>query len=128
MSIYRRGADFERFLVTEFWGRGWAAVRAAGSGTRAEPVPDVLAAKNGKIIIVECKTTKKDRLSLSTAIKQLAEFQKTSGGKAYIAVRFFRQRPRFYPLEELLKKKNRTIHDTDSYQSIDTILGEQNTL
>ncbi len=126
--MYRRGADFERHLVTVFWEKGWAAVRAAGSGTRKEPVPDVMAAKEGRMIVVECKTTKKDRLSLKTAINQLADFHKVSGGDAYIAVRFFRKQPRFYRLEELMKKRNFTIHETDEYLALDTILGCQSLL
>jgi len=128
MSIYKRGADFERKLVTLFWGRGWAAVRAAGSGTRKEPVPDVIAVKDEKVIVVECKTTKKDRLSLKSAIQQLAEFTKLSGGKGYIAIRFYRKHPRFYDLDELMKKKNYTIRETHEYLNLDTVLGEQRRL
>ena len=128
MSIYRRGADFERALVTEFWERGWAAVRAAGSGTRKEPVPDVLAVKDGRVVMVECKTTTKDRLSLKTAITELAGFARVAGGDAYIAIRFFRQQPRFYSIRELLGKGSYTIRDTDEYLSLDTVIGEQKRL
>ena len=125
MSRYERGASFERQLVTEFWERGWAAMRAAGSGTRKEPVPDVTAIKGGRIILVECKTTRKDRLSLKTAITELARFAEISGGEGYIAIRFFRQRPRFYSLRELLNKEDFTICDRDEYLTMETMLGEQ---
>jgi Holliday junction resolvase len=128
MSIYRRGADFERALVSEFWRRGWAAVRAAGSGTRREPVPDIIAVKDGKVIVVECKVTKKDRLSLKAAIKQLADFTRVSGGRGYIAVRFFRKKPRFYSIKDLLGRGGYTIRDGDEYLSLDTVIGEQKRL
>jgi Holliday junction resolvase len=128
MSRYSRGADFERKLVTEFWGRGWAAVRAAGSGTRREPVPDVVAVKDGRVIVVECKTTHKDRLSLKPAILSLAEFTSVAGGDAYIAIRFFRQQPRFYSIKNLLARDDYTITDKDGYMNLDTILGEQGRL
>ncbi len=128
MSIYSRGADFERKLVSMFWSRGWAAVRAAGSGTRKEPVPDVVAVKDGKVIVVECKTTKKDRLSLKTAIQQLAEFTRVSGGTGYIAIRFYRKHPRFYRIDDLLKKNTYTIKQTDDCLSFDTVVGEQKRL
>lgn len=128
MSIYRRGADFERTLVTQFWSHGWAAVRAAGSGTRKEPVPDIIAVKDGRVIVIECKTTKKDRLSLTAAIKQLNDFVTLSGGKGYMAVRFYRKRARFYPIDDLISRKNKTIHENDPYQSLDTVVGEQKRL
>jgi Holliday junction resolvase len=128
MTIYRRGADFERALVTEFWRRGWAAVRAAGSGTRREPVPDIIAVKDGHVIVVECKATRRDRLSLKTAIKQLEEFTNVSGGQGYIAIRFFRKKPRFYSIKELMKRKNHTIRDNDEYMTLETVIGEQKRL
>ncbi|MFH1055738.1 MAG: Holliday junction resolvase Hjc [Candidatus Altiarchaeota archaeon] len=128
MSLYSRGAGFERQLVSEFWARGWASLRAAGSGTRKEPVPDVVALKCGRIIIVECKTTRKDRLSLKTAILSLAEFTKVSGGEAYIAIRFFRQEPRFYDIRNLMEKEDYTITDKDEHMSLDQITGQQERL
>lgn len=123
MSVYARGAGFERRLLSLFWQRGWAAVRAAGSGTRAEPVPDIIASKNGDLIIVECKSTKSDRLSLKPAILQLERFHEISGGRAYIAVLFFRKKPRFYELGSLLSSDNYTIRLTDQYLEMDEVCG-----
>jgi len=48
MNRYEKGANFERKLVSDLWAHGWAAMRAAGSGTTSYPVPDVIAAKTGK--------------------------------------------------------------------------------
>jgi len=128
MGIYKRGTDFERDLVTDFWNHGWAAVRAAGSGTRVQPVPDVVIVKEGNVVVVECKTTKKDRLSLKPAIKQLAEFTKTSGGQGYLAIRFYRKKARFYPIHKLVAKGNYTICEKDEYMSLDQVIGEQTRL
>lgn len=125
MGKYQRGAAFERDLIGLFWVKGWAATRAAGSGTRPEPVPDVIALKKGKSIVVEAKSTKNDRLSLKTAIKQLERFHTTSGGSAYIAVRFIRKKPRFYPLEKLLKKNNYTIKISDEYMEIEEVCKDE---
>jgi Holliday junction resolvase len=127
-SRYRKGADFERKLVLDFWGGGWAAVRAAGSGTRRQPVPDVLAARGGRLVAVECKTTVRDRLSLKDSVGVLKAFHDTAGGEAYLAVKFPREKPRFYTLGYLLKKKNKTITLGDEYRDFDMILGEQSTL
>jgi Holliday junction resolvase len=128
MSRYQRGAAFERNLVTGFWHHGWAAVRAAGSGTRREPVPDVIAVKGGECIIIECKTTKKERISLKSAILQLKEFADASGARSYLAIRFFRKKPRFYNIKGLIKRKNYTIGESDDYESFETVIGEQKTL
>lgn len=103
-------------------------MRAAGSGTSVFPVPDVIAVKDGRVIIVECKTTKKDRLSLKGAMMQLKQFADISGGEAYIAIRFHRKEMRFYPLEKMLQKRNHTITISEPFYSLDTVLSEQKQL
>ena len=50
MTKYEKGASFERELVHRFRNSGWAAVRAAGSGTIAVLVPDIIAIKNNDVI------------------------------------------------------------------------------
>ncbi|MFH1404111.1 MAG: Holliday junction resolvase Hjc [Candidatus Altiarchaeota archaeon] len=128
MNRYKKGADFERQIVLDFWDKGWAAVRSAGSGTRSQPVPDVVAAKKGRFIAVECKTTVKDRLSLRSAVEGLVGYNDIAGGEAYLAVKFLREKPRFYNLERLLGKKDKTIRLQDEYESFDMMLGEQSKL
>jgi len=84
--------------------------------------------KNGKTILIECKTTKKDRLSLKTNMLELKKFADISGGDAYIAIRFYRKEQRFYSLEKQLTKGNYTITEKDPFMSLDTILSEQERL
>jgi Holliday junction resolvase len=126
MNRYAKGANYERKLVSDFWVHGWAAMRAAG--TTVYPVPDVIAAKGGRIILVECKTTKKDRLSLKTNMLELKKFADICGGDAYIAIRFYRKEQRFYFLERQLSKGNYTITENDPFMSLDMILSEQTKL
>jgi Holliday junction resolvase len=125
---YRKGSDFERFIVGEFMERGWVAFRAAGSGKADKSLPDVVAAKAGRMIMVECKATSKDRLSLKPAILSLADYAAKAGGKAYVAVRFFRQHARLYDIGNLLAKEDYTITDKDEYLTVDTVIGEQGRL
>jgi Holliday junction resolvase len=125
---YRKGSEFERTIVKAFCNRGWVAFRAAGSGKSERYLPDIVAMKSGKAILIECKATSKDRLSLKTAINALKEYAEKSGMSAYLAIRFHRQKPRFYQLEEILQKKNHTIHKTDEYQTIEVVTGEQKRL
>ena len=128
MNRYAKGANFERKLVSDFWAHGWAAMRAAGSGTTVFPVPDVIAVKDGRVIIVECKATKKDRLSLKEAMTELKKFADLSGADAYISIKFFKKEPRFFSLEKMLSKGNYTISVNELFQSFETILSEQKTL
>jgi Holliday junction resolvase len=125
---YRKGSDFERAVVGEFMDRGWVAFRAAGSGKADRFLPDVVALKGGRVVIVECKATAKDRLSLKPAILSLAEYAARAGGRAFVAVRFFRKRPRFFAIEGLLGRSCYTITEKDEYLTADTVTGEQGRL
>jgi Holliday junction resolvase len=122
---YKKGSDFERSIVGQFMDRKWVAFRAAGSGKADKSLPDVVALKGGRIIMVECKATKDDRISLKPAILSLADYAASSGGEAYVAVRFFRQQSRFYDIKDLLAKDNYTIRQTDKYMTMDSVTGEQ---
>lgn len=128
MTRYERGASFERDIVARFWNHGWTAVRAAGSGTTSNPTPDVIALKDGRAIVVECKTTRKDRLSLGDAIKSLKRFSETAGVEAYIALKFLREEPRFYDIKDLASRKNHTISKKDEYVTFDVLIEKQGTL
>ncbi|MFH0861308.1 MAG: Holliday junction resolvase Hjc [Candidatus Altiarchaeota archaeon] len=128
MNRYKKGADFEREVVAEFWNRGWGAIRSAGSGTVSHPVPDVIAARDGKILAIECKTTRNDRLSLKEAMLNLREFSQRAGCRAYLGIKFYREKPRFYELEGLLKKRNYTVNSKDGFLTFDSLVGEQERL
>jgi len=128
MNHYAKGANFERKIVSDFWAHGFAAMRAAGSGTTTYPVPDVIAVKGGRIILVECKATKKDRLSLKDNMLELKKFADISCAEAYIAMKFYKKEPRFYGLDIQLAKGNYTITENDPFMSLDQVLSEQRTL
>ncbi|MFC2154761.1 Holliday junction resolvase Hjc [Candidatus Altiarchaeota archaeon] len=125
---YRRGADFERELVSMFWDHGWSALRAAGSGTTTYPVPDVVAFSEKHALAVECKTTGKDRLSLRKAVLALQRFLENTRAIGVIAVKFLRKEPRFYTLDMIERRGNYTIHVRDPYLSFDALVGAQKRL
>jgi Holliday junction resolvase len=128
MNRYAKGANFEREIVADLWSHGWASMRAAGSGTTSYPVPDVIGAKNGRLVLIECKTTKSDRLSLKKNILALEEFRKLSGGEAYITIKFYKKPARFYNIKPIIEKNKYTITINDTFLNIDSILFEQTTL
>lgn len=54
---YKKGYKFERDLKQHLEKDGWMVIRSGGSKK-----PDLIAARGGKIIILECKVTAKDRV------------------------------------------------------------------
>ncbi len=126
MTFYRKGADFERSLVRDLWENGFAAIRAAGSGSAPLPIPDIIAMKDGRVIIIECKTTGKDSFRLGKKdVETLETFRSRADCEAYIAVKFDRKKPRFFPLDLLSGKK---ISKADTSISFETLVGFQKTL
>lgn len=84
-----KGTAAERELIHMFWESGWAAFRAAGSGSTRLACPDVIAGNISRKIAVECKTTKNNKKYLNKKeVKELQEFSKIFGCEAWIAIRF----------------------------------------
>ena len=84
-----KGSKAERELIHMFWSKGFAAMRAAGSGSTQHPSPDVIAG-NGRIFFaIECKASadpvkyiEKDK------VNQLDLFANSFGARAIVALRF----------------------------------------
>jgi len=128
MNKYQKGARFERDIIRKFWAHGWSAIRAAGSGSIGFPVPDVIAIKSGKILIIECKTSRKEKLNVKKAVLELKKFSDISSGDAFIAIKFHKGSPRFYSIEELMSRKNYSVSVTDRYLSLEALIAHQLTL
>ncbi len=128
MTNYQKGANFERDIVKEFWVRGWAAVRSAGSGSVGHPVPDIIGVRYSQIIAIECKTTRKDRLYLKKAILNLSKFAEISNARSYLAVKFPKKKPMFFDIKALIKENHYTITINDTHINLDSLLGEQSIL
>lgn len=58
--MYKKGYKFERDLKQELEKKGWKVIRSGGSKK-----PDLIAAKKGKIIIIECKITQNNKAYLN---------------------------------------------------------------
>ncbi len=127
-KFYEKGVRFERDLVTRFWDNGWAAVRAAGSGTVSFPVPDVLAVKGGRVILVECKVTKEDKMNFKKAVLSLKKFGLIANAKAYLAVKFLRKEPCFFDIDDMIIDEKYTVSASDPCLSFEALIGQQKTL
>lgn len=69
---YKKGYSFERELKEYLTGNGWSVIRSGGSKK-----PDLVAAKDGKIMVIECKVTKDNKVYLAKEevlhLKKVAE-------------------------------------------------------
>lgn len=84
-----KGSKAERELIHMLWKKGYAALRAAGSGSMQHPSPDIVAS-NGKIsLAIECKTSHRLVKYLEKdEVNQLDLFANLFGARPFVAVRF----------------------------------------
>ncbi len=106
MSRRSRGFSKERELARILWRKGFAVLRAPASGSRTRRLayPDLVALRNGYILVFEVKTREKpgtiyiDRRQFM----KLMEFVRRSGGSGYVAVKILDGRGwRFIPIERV---------------------------
>ncbi|ENN96109.1 resolvase, Holliday junction-type [Methanocaldococcus villosus KIN24-T80] len=84
---YKKGSSFERKLKELLEKEGFAVIRSAGSKGI-----DLIAGKNGKILIFECKSSNKNRFYINREdVEKLIKFSEIFGGKPYLAVKMQRK-------------------------------------
>ena len=89
MSLKSKGINAERELVHMFWGKEWACLRIAGSGSNRYPSPDVLVGNKLRRLAIECKTTKDQKKYFEKReIEALKKFADVFGAEPWIAVKF----------------------------------------
>ena len=89
MSLKSKGINAERELVHMFWGKEWACLRIAGSGSNRYPSPDVLVSNKLRRLAIECKTTKDQKKYFDkNEILALKKFADVFGAEPWIAVKF----------------------------------------
>lgn len=92
MSNKSRGCTYERQLVDLLYQKGFAAVRVAGSGAKAMPTPDIVACRGGRILAIECKTTRKNQVYIADGqVRDLRKYSRAAGARALLAVKFTQQ-------------------------------------
>jgi Holliday junction resolvase - archaeal type len=89
MSRKSKGINAERELIHKFWAAGYAAIRAAGSGSMKYPCPDIVAGTPSRRLAIECKSTSATYQYLTEeTVGQLLEFSKLFCAEPWIAIRF----------------------------------------
>ena len=98
----RKGSVAERELIKLFWEHGWAAFRAAGSGSARHPCPDIIAGNSLRKVAIEVKVIHNTRKYFSAQeIHDLRTFSHIFGSEAWVAVKFHGNGWFFFSVEDL---------------------------
>lgn len=104
MNAKAKGTNAERELIHLFWGKGWAALRVAGSGSSSYPSPDILASNASRVLAIECKSSGDlSRQLPKPQIDDLVYFAKRFGAEPWIGVRFNAMKWAFFAPDDLKK-------------------------
>ncbi len=102
MGNKEKGANSERELLHMFWEKGFAVIRAAGSGKLPEPSCDLIVGKGSKKFAIECKTSRKKRKYITKQqIINFIKFANIFSVIPLIAIKFSRQKWLFLKPEQL---------------------------
>jgi Holliday junction resolvase len=126
----RRGFQKERDLVRKLWDMGFATIRAPASGAKARKTyqPDIIAAKNNRIFVIEVKTRRStDTIYIDQyQVQKVEEWVKRAGSnaKGFIAVYFDRKQGwRFVPLDSAFRTESGGVkiskEDAEKFLTLD---------
>jgi len=100
--MMRKGANMERELVKMFKEKGWGAIRISGSG-KMDSAPDIIAGHPGQLLIIECKSSKRDVIYIKhEEVLNVISYATKFGGEPWYGIRFNNFPWRFLPAQELL--------------------------
>ena len=88
---YAKGYRAERTLVHELSRMGYMVVRTPRSGRINLASPDVIAAKNGTLIVIECKSRAEAFTVPQDQLSELKEWETKAWAKAYIGWKISRK-------------------------------------
>ncbi len=99
MHTYKKGYAFERALKIHLESDGWTVIRSGGSKK-----PDLVCARNGKILIIECKSTASDIIYLDKVeVRHLEKVAEEFGGECVYCVKRDNSGWRLVPITELVE-------------------------
>ncbi len=117
MNTKQKGSNAERELIHMLWNEGYAAIRAAGSGSCKYPVPDIIASNALRRLAIECKVTKDNSKHFTKKeIADLGEFCAKFGAEGYLGIKFSKNDWFFFTIEDLklTKSENFSISESDA--------------
>ena len=89
-------------MVYKLANLGYMVVRTPRSGRISLPSPDIIAAKDGRLIVIECKSREEAFKIEKDGLQQLQEWEEKAGAKAYIAWKISHKGWRFMHLHDVI--------------------------
>jgi len=102
MHTYAKGYAAENELLHTLYDKGWSVIRAPRSGRVGIPSPDIMAAKSGRIIVVECKSRAGAFKVEQEQLEQLKDWQIRAQAIPYIGWKIARKGWFFLKLEDVV--------------------------
>ncbi len=102
---YAKGYKNELELTHKLASLGYMAIRAPRSGRIGLPSPDIVAAKPGKLIVIECKAREAAFTVEKEQLQELLDWQDKGGATAYIAWKISRKGWTFLHLKDVMENK-----------------------
>ncbi|MBI4154358.1 hypothetical protein HY501_03400, partial [Candidatus Woesearchaeota archaeon] len=101
MHAYSKGYRGEMELVHTLSKMGYMVIRAPRSGRIGLPSPDIVAAKDGRIIVIECKSRAAGFKVSLDQLGELREWKEKAGASAYIGWKITRKGWKFLHLDDV---------------------------
>ncbi len=102
MHRYSKGYRAERNIVHELARRGYMVIRAPHSGSINLASPDVIAAKDGRLIVLECKSREEAFTMEKEQMEEMAKWRDVAHASAYVAWKINRKGWTFLKLEDVI--------------------------
>ena len=98
---YAKGYRAEYQFVYILSKLGYMVVRTPRSGRIGLASPDIIAAKHGKLIVIECKSRKSAFKIVTEQLNELKEWRDKAGAHAYIGCKISRKGWKFLHLDDV---------------------------
>jgi Holliday junction resolvase len=102
---YAKGYRGERELVHTLSKMGYMTIRAPRSGRINLPSPDIIAAKGGRLIVIECKSRASAFTVPPEQLQELKEWEEKAGAKPYIGWKIARKGWIFLHLKDVYENR-----------------------
>ena len=118
----KRAAQAENELANLLWELGYAVVRgpSSGSGTRKRFQPDLIAVKDGRVLVIEVKTCDPESTVYVPRgqVDGLREFARRAGGMVFIALKIRGHGWRLHRLEDLESTRGGGVKVRDPFSGV----------
>lgn len=102
VHCYRKGYAAERSLVHTLAKIGYMVVRTPRSGRINLASPDVIAAKDGRLIVIECKSRAKGFKVYGEQLDELKQWEEKAKATAYVGWKIARKGWLFLTLADVV--------------------------